>query len=255
MDQYFSRDIIQKRISRQGVRPADKGLLGSYNIRILLGWVFSLGVLTTVVNLPLYPGKGSIGWRNAPDAEQIMLLPSPPKEKKIDRTEGSPVTLFAQPEKVDDPLPDAKKKGNEEIKEEPEPLMKTQKLQRLDMGPILEFVDENPVIVGGLSTLYLNIDYPQSARDQGIQGLTVLVFIVEKDGTTRDINVLKPLHPALDSAAVAAVRKTIFKPGRQEGKIVRVKMRLPIRFKIVDPVKKTNPVVDSLAATRPPRHP
>jgi protein TonB len=254
MNQHLSRDIIQKRMSRQGIRPADEGLLGSSNIRLMLGWVFSLGLITAVVNLPLYSGKGSIGWRSSPPSEQIMLLPAPPKKKKVDRTEGSPITVFVQPQKVDDPLPDVKKKGNEEIKELLKPTMKPQKLERVNMGPILEFVDENPVIVGGLSTLYLNIDYPQSARDQGIEGLTVLQFIVEKDGSTRDVNVLKPLYPTLDSAAVAAVRKTIFKPGRQEGKIVRVKMRLPIRFRIVDPSKQKK-AVDSLAANQTGRRP
>lgn len=230
---------------RHGYRPADSGLLGSPFIRVLLGWVLSLGVLATVVNLPMYPKKGNVGWQSIAPDKQIVLLPMPPEEKEEVKIEGSPVTVLVQPEKITDPLPDAKNRGNKE--EEPiiEQVMQPQKLERIDTGPILEFVDESPAIVGGLSTLYLSIDYPKSARDQGIEGLTVLMFIVEKDGSTRNISVYKPLHPALDSAAVAAVRKTLFKPGRLDGKVVRVKMRLPIRFRLVNPAKP-EPVIPEL---------
>ncbi len=245
MNQRLDRDIIQKRISQYGLKPADNSLLGSAHVRVMLGWVMSLGLITLVVNLPIYPGQARIGWKSAAPSEQIRLLPMPPEEKEADQLDGSPITVFSQPEDINDPLPQEEKEAEEDKAPLPEPLVKPQKLERIDMGPILEFVEESPAIVGGLSTLYLSIDYPKSARDQGIEGLTVLLFIVEKDGSTRDISVLKPLHPALDSAAVAAVSKTLFKPGRQDGKVVRVKMRLPIRFRLVNPDKPAR--VDSLA--------
>ena len=241
MSQKRNRDQIQQRIFDEGKRPADAGLMGSETIRFMLGWVLSLSVLAIIVNLPIYPRQGQIGWYSARPSEQIALLPMPPEEKPGINEDAAPVTIFTQPEKIEDTLPIEKEIIEEEDSEPLDIIEKPQKLARLDRGPILEFVEESPVIIGGLSTLYLRIDYPQSARDQGIEGLTVLVFVVEKDGSTSDIQVIKPLHPALDSSAVAAVGKTLFKPGRQDGKLVRVKMRLPIRFKLIGgPNRKTS---------------
>ena len=246
MKQPVNRAKIQDRIDRQGLRPIDSGLLGSSTIRFMLGWVLALGFLTLVTNLPLYPGDGPIGWRSVPPSEQIELIPMPPEEKEGNQqADSSPVTYFVQPERIDDPLPEIEEEPEEKETIIEEIIRKPQKLQRLDRGPILEFVDESPAIVGGLSTLYLSIDYPKIARDQGIEGLTVLMFVVETDGSTSDVTVIKPLHPALDSSAVAAVRKTLFQPGRQDGKMVRVKMRLPIRFRLINP---SRPVpVDTVA--------
>ncbi len=245
MNHYSDRDKISARIHRDGIRPAESNLLGSPHIRFMLGWVLSLGLLTLIANLPIYPQQGQIGWQSSTPNEEFKLIPVPP-ERSGEEIGGTPVTVFIQPENLETPvIDDQEDKKEEEITEE-EPVRKLRKLERLDRGPILEFVDESPAIIGGLSTLYLRIDYPKIARDQGIEGLTVLMFVVEKDGSTTDISVVKPLHPALDSSAVAAVRKTLFKPGRQDGKIVRVKMRLPIRFRLVKPDENRATRIDSL---------
>ncbi|MEM8484764.1 MAG: energy transducer TonB [Bacteroidota bacterium] len=232
MNQNRDTENFWARIHRQGLRPADSDLLGSSAIRTSLGWVLSLAILVLVANLPIYPRQLSIGWLQTWPERQIELVPAP-SDRGDDNASSSPVTAFTQPAKIEYPLPDVKEKKKAVELPPAEEIIRPQKLAKIDRGPILEYVDESPAIVGGLSTLYLSIDYPKIARDQGIQGLTVLMFVVEKDGSTRDVEVFKPLHPALDSAAVAAVRKTLFKPGRQDGKIVRVKMRLPIRFKLI----------------------
>ncbi len=228
-------------LSRRKNRPADNDLLGSANIRYMLGWVLSLGLLSILVNLPIYPAQIPVGWRNIFSHNEIQLLPMPPEAQEMGQADTNPVTVMAQPEQRLDQTITPDEVKQEEEATPIELVRESVRLERIDRGPILEFVDESPAIVGGLSTLYLSIDYPKSARDQGIEGLTVLMFVVEKDGSTNSIEVLKPLHPALDSAAVAAVSKTLFKPGRQNGKIVRVKMKLPIRFRLVNPLKPNRP--------------
>lgn len=236
MNQHFDNDNFWPAFRKQKDRPVNDELLASPNIRYMLGWVLSLGVLTLLVNLPIYPGQGPVGWRNIFEQEALQMLPMPPATREADQGDATPVTTLAQPEQLDRNVTD--KKVEQDGGTPVELVRETVELERINRGPILEFVDENPAIVGGLSTLYLSIDYPKSAREAGIEGLTVLMFVVEKDGSTNSIEVLKPLHPALDSAAVAAVSQTLFKPGRQNGKIVRVKMTLPIRFKIVDPIER-----------------
>jgi protein TonB len=105
----------------------------------------------------------------------------------------------------------------------------------LDTSTILEFAEELPEVQGGMGALYLNIDYPEAARKAGIQGRVVLRFVVERNGSVEHVDVVESLHPLCDSAAVRAVRNTSFVPGRQNGHRVRVRMSLPIRFRLVEP--------------------
>ncbi len=241
MNQRPNSDKFWNVLSRRKNRPADNDLLGSAKIRYMLGWVISLGLLTLIVNLPIYPRQIPVGWQSIFRHDEIQMLPMPPEARDLGQADTNPVTVIAQPEQRLDQIITPDEVKQEDDASPIELVRESVRLERIDRGPILEFVDESPAIVGGLSTLYLSIDYPKSARDKGIEGLTVLVFVVEKDGTTNNIEVLKPLHPSLDSAAVAAVSNTLFKPGRQNGKIVRVKMKLPIRFRLVNPLKPNQP--------------
>jgi len=54
--------------------------------------------------------------------------------------------------------------------------------------------------------------------------------VVETDGGTGDIKVVKPLDPGLDQEAVKAVRQWQFKPGTKDGKAVRVRITLELTF-------------------------
>lgn len=115
------------------------------------------------------------------------------------------------------------------------------------LAPILEFAEKAPELVGGLGGLYLQIRYPQAAIERGIQGRVILKFVVEPDGRTSGIVVEKSLHALCDSAAVQALRKVTFLPGRHEGRAARVRMRLPVRFQLVD--KGGLPLTDSSLAS------
>lgn len=53
---------------------------------------------------------------------------------------------------------------------------------------------------------------PEAARDAGIEGTVLVAFIVDENGTTREISVIKGLGHGLDEAAIAAVRACKFKP-------------------------------------------
>lgn len=208
-----------------------------------LSLILSLVVVLTAVNLPWNVEEKGISWRITNRVDQITFVPQPEEIIEEEDIGEGIITVF------DEAPPEEEEKTEEEeaesedatlIEDEPEPIPDLAKIERIDTSPILEFVDQSPSVIGGLSALYLNIDYPLEARDEGIEGLTILMFIVEKDGSTSDIEVLKPLHPACDSAAVAAVGQTRFKPGIQDGKEVRVKMRLPIRFRLVKRSERYN---------------
>jgi TonB family protein len=91
-------------------------------------------------------------------------------------------------------------------------------------------VEEAPGPIGGLEAIQKKITYPEVAKRAGIQGrVFVKAFINEKGDVVR-CEIIKGVHPALDSAAVDAVMKTKFTPGRQRGKPVKVQVSIPIVF-------------------------
>lgn len=96
-------------------------------------------------------------------------------------------------------------------------------------------VDQPPSFPGGESQLikYLsdNIVYPPIERDYGIQGLVVVSYVVEKDGSITNIKILKGVTPNINNEAMRVVKgMPAWIPGYIKGKPVRVNINLPIRF-------------------------
>lgn len=108
-------------------------------------------------------------------------------------------------------------------------------------GPVIEevftIVEKNPSFPGGIEKLYeylgKNIKYPQMAREAGVKGKVFIEFVVWKDGTIRDIKVLRGIGMGCDNEALRVVEKMPnWEPGEQRGKKVPVKFTLPIDFKL-----------------------
>jgi protein TonB len=99
---------------------------------------------------------------------------------------------------------------------------------------IFVVVEQMPEIIGGIEALYAVLEYPELARKAGIDGLVVVQFVIEKDGTPTQLTVMKSASEILDAEAVRAVSQLRFKPGLQRGKPVRVKFAMPVRFSLRD---------------------
>lgn len=105
-----------------------------------------------------------------------------------------------------------------------------------DNTPFLT-VEVNPSFVGGLSEMYKFLSkilkYPSAAQRNNIEGRVYLNFIVERDGSITDINVLKSVGFGCDEEAVRAVKlMPKWTPGKQNGRNVRVKYTIPVSFKL-----------------------
>lgn len=107
-----------------------------------------------------------------------------------------------------------------------------------------EVVEVPPQFPGGMQELlnYIktNIKYPAEAHKDAIQGRVIVKFIVSKDGSIKDVNVIRRIHPLLDEEAVRVVQdmpKWI--PGQQKGENVNVYYTLPLVFRL-DAGEKTN---------------
>lgn len=78
-----------------------------------------------------------------------------------------------------------------------------------------------------------NIRYPDFARTNNIEGLVVLQFIIEKDGSITDARVVKDIGGNCGKEALrVANNMPRWTPGLQRGRPVRVQMNLPVRFRL-----------------------
>jgi protein TonB len=87
-----------------------------------------------------------------------------------------------------------------------------------------------------------NVVYPQEARDKEIEGRVFVRFIIEKDGSVSDVKVAKGIGGGCDEEAVRVVKAMPkWKPGKQDGKPVRVNFTMPFFFKLQEKAPaKTN---------------
>lgn len=84
-----------------------------------------------------------------------------------------------------------------------------------------------------LEYIYYNVRYPAIARENGIQGRAVIVFVIGKDGSVTDVKVARGLCQAITNECYQIMRGfTKWIPGRQRGEPVRVQFTLPISFKL-----------------------
>ena len=75
-------------------------------------------------------------------------------------------------------------------------------------------------------------EYSKAARRAKYQGTIVLFVIVDASGTTRDIQIERPLGFGLDEQAVAAVSRWTFKPAQKDGNPVSVQVNVEVSFRL-----------------------
>ena len=103
---------------------------------------------------------------------------------------------------------------------------------------IFMVVETMPEFPGGQQALFKylseNVKYPVIAQENGIQGRVICQFVVNKDGSIVDVEVVRSGGDAsLDKEAVRVIKSMPkWKPGKQRGKAVRVKYTVPVSFRL-----------------------
>ena len=78
-----------------------------------------------------------------------------------------------------------------------------------------------------------NVKFPQIALENGIQGRVSCSFVVNKDGSIVDAEVIRGVDPSLDKEALRVINSMPkWSPGKQRGKPVRVKYTVPVTFRL-----------------------
>ena len=104
---------------------------------------------------------------------------------------------------------------------------------------VYQIVDEMPEFPGGEEKLIefvsKNVEYPQEAKEKGVQGRVFVGFVIEKDGSVGNVTLLRGIGHGCDVEAVRVVKMLPkWKPGKHNCEFVRVSYQIHILFKLED---------------------
>lgn len=102
---------------------------------------------------------------------------------------------------------------------------------------VFEKVEDMPEFPGGEQAMMdfvgKNVQYPKEAMEKEISGRVLVGFIVEKDGSVNEVKIVRGIGGGCDEEAVRVVKAMPkWKPGKQDGKTVRVSYTMPFFFKM-----------------------
>ena len=125
--------------------------------------------------------------------------------------------------------------------------VKKSDVNKVDMKPdkngVYQIVEEMPQFPSGetkmMEYIAKNINYPQEARDKGIEGRVFIGMVIEKDGSVSNVRVLRGIGGGCDEEAVRVISSMPkWKPGKVSGEPVPVSYMLPVNFKLQEKQSK-----------------
>jgi protein TonB len=116
----------------------------------------------------------------------------------------------------------------------PPPVEKKEEVKQVVENKVFDIAEQMPSFKGNVNQwLASNLSYPAVAAENGVQGRVIVQFVVEKDGSVSNVQVVRSVDPALDREAVRVVKSMPkWNPGMNNGQPARVKYTLPVTFKL-----------------------
>jgi protein TonB len=172
-----------------------------------------------------------------PEVAQIKFLPPEPKKDEEVLVEEPPPPA----EKIEKAVISNKTVEGADVVEAfippPPEEVKIVAIEKPKEEEIFTAVEQNPEFPGGISEMYKflgnNIKYPASAQRANVAGRVFVKFVVEKDGSIGNVEVLKGIGFGCDEEAIRVIKSMPkWNPGRQNGKNVRVFYNMPVVYKL-----------------------
>jgi len=171
----------------------------------------------------------SRGWED-PDEIPLTVIPppEPPKPKVI------PNVIVETEEEVE--VPEALVIDIEEIPLD-EPIIIDLPEEEVEDSFVYDVVESMPEPVGGMGGFYAflakEMKYPKQARRMGIEGKVYIQFIIDETGTLTNIELMRGIGAGCDEEAKRVLSLTpAWTPGKQRGRPVKVRMIVPVFFKL-----------------------
>jgi protein TonB len=209
-------------------------LRNKYPLYIEVGLIATLGILILAFRVDwspdndfeiVMPEQEQINMEEVQQTTQIEQPPPPPKP---------PVPVEVPNDEVleDEALDlDASLDLDAPVSNEPPPPPPAEEEEEVE-PEIFVIVEEMPDLIGGLAGIQSKIKYPEIARKAGVEGRVIVQFVVDENGNVTEPTVVRGIGAGCDQEAVRAVSEAKFTPGLQRGNPVKVKMSLPITFRL-----------------------
>ena len=177
---------------------------------------------------PVAPMKQFVALKLKPD-DQVKTETPPPTDDELKNTQIGPKDVKGDPNanpNIIDPG------DGEDMTKIPNIVVKPNVIDE----PV-DFVEQMPEFPGGSKALmeYIsrNIQYPEIARENGYEGTVALSFVVNQDGNITDVTILRDVPGGCGAEAVRVIKSMpAWKPGRQNGNVVKVRYKLPVKFRL-----------------------
>lgn len=227
-----------------------------YNRTLSIGLIIGIFVLSAAIIIPYFKASAmqKIAQKkereviavmenlDQPDELQIEAPPPPPPEETQQQVK------YVAPEVVDSIKPEEEVQlmtmdetvetvQDEEVVEVVE-VIEEEVEEYKPPAEIFVIVEEMPEFPGGTEALfkyvYDNIQYPQIALENSIEGNVYVRFCVTYQGKVEQISITRGVHPALDAEAIRIINTLpTWKPGKQAGNPVNVWYQFRIQFQLL----------------------
>jgi len=226
-----------------------------YNRNVMIGMLIGIIILGTAIITPYLNAK-ALENRKKRDQKLVELKmenldqpqenvapppppPPPPAEVVAQIKYVAPVLVDTLKPEEAKQMMSADQAQNEVKNEEVTAVAEVQEEVKEEEAPVEVFVvvEEMPTFPGGdaelMKFINSNIVYPEIAKENNIQGRVILRFCVTYKGAVDQVQVLKPVDPALDNEAIRVIKMLPpWKPGKQGGKPVNVWYSVPVTFQL-----------------------
>ena len=168
----------------------------------------------------------------SPETGVQKIETSEKSENKINNLPKAPPKL---PDPIEAPLITTQEIVNKEetiIEEEYSVPPPKEEIDENEEPTFFVAVEEMPQPIGGLQEIQKKIKYPEIAKRAGVEGKVFVRAFVDENGNVVNAEVVKGIGAGCDEAALDAILKTKFTPGKQRGKPIKVQVTVPVLFKL-----------------------
>ena len=209
-------------------------------ISFMMGAIVALAILFTGFEWGAFDVKYDLNVKFDPFkgvVDPVVIAPPDPIEPPKPEIKSPDALVLVDDKKEVDPITIA---PSEFLPEEPMPVYVPVVAGKTEV-PVIEEIFVNaeimPAFPGGdkalLKWLSENVNYPVVAAESGTEGLVACSFVINTDGTICDVQVIRSIDPLLDKEAKRVIGlMPKWKPGEQNGKNVRVRYTVPVRFRL-----------------------
>ena len=210
---------------------------------LLIGLVIALGSVLFAFEWTTKPSAGtSLGQIQTQEVEEEIIPvtrrdevkppPPPPPPKVVDV-----INIVDDEVELDEELDIATTDADENTIIDVMPVISTGKEEEVEEEKIFAIVEQQPEFPGGNKALYSyinkHVEYPILAQENGIQGRVFVKFVVDTDGSVSNVEITRGVDNSLDNEALRVIKSLPkFKPGRQQGRPVRVFFNASINFQL-----------------------